>query len=111
MAKIIEFPTKEKRIEKVLREHLPYELPPDALEEIAAELRQVAERIENQRKSFNLIFPEAFSQGEMEFITRQVEEMIGELMSIIRGEEGEIFSLIIRYHLLLHETRRILDTE
>lgn len=110
MAKIIEFPTREKRIEKVLREHLPFELPSDAMEEIAGELRQVVERIE-QRKSFTLVFPHSFSQGEMEYITRQVEEMLGELMGIIRGEEGEIFSLIIRYHLLLHETQRILDTE
>jgi hypothetical protein len=37
--------------------------------------------------------------------------MLGELMGLIRDEEGEIFSLIIRYHLLLHETQRILDTE
>jgi hypothetical protein len=111
MAKIIEFPTREKRIERVLREHLPFELPPEEMEEIAAELRQVAERIEGQRKSFSLIFPQAYSPAEMEFITRQVEEMMGELMGIIRGEEGEIFSLIVRYHLLLHEARRILDTE
>jgi hypothetical protein len=46
----------------------------------------------------------------MAFITRQVEEIVGELMDIIKEDEGEIFSLIVRYHMLLHEARQ-LDAE
>jgi hypothetical protein len=110
MSKVIEFPTRDKRIEKLLREQLPFELPSEELDELATELRIAAERID-PRKSFNLLFPQTCSQREMEFITRQVEEIIGGLMNIIKDEEGEIFSLIVRYHLLLHEARQLLDSE
>jgi hypothetical protein len=111
MSKVIEFPTKEKRMEKLLREQLPIELPSDEVEKLATELRKAAERIDVRPKSFHLLFPQTCSQKEMEIITSQVEEIIGELMNIIKGEEGEIFNLIIRYHLLLHEARQLLDSE
>jgi hypothetical protein len=110
MSKVIEFPTKEKRMERLLREQLPLDLPSDVIEKLADELREAAEKIDERPKSFNLMFPHTYSQGDMEFVTRQVEEIVGELMSVIKGEEGEIFNLIIRYHLLLHEARRRLDS-
>ena len=111
MSKVIEFPTREKRMERFLRDQLSLELPSDAIDELAAELRQAAERIDERPKSFNLLFPQGYSQSDMEFVTRQVEEMVGELMNVIKSEEGEIFNLIIRYHLLVNEIRQKLDQE
>jgi hypothetical protein len=110
MSKVIEFPTKEKRIEKFLREQLPVELPAAEIADLALALRRAAERVD-ARKAFNLFFPATCTEGEMEYVTRQVEEMIRELMDVIKDEEREIFSLIVRYHLLLHETRQLLDSD
>lgn len=110
MGKVIEFPTREKRIAELLREQLPFELPSEEIEALAAELRQAAERID-VRKSFHLFFPHTCSPQEMEFITRQVEEMMAEMVAVIKAEEGEIFSLIVRYHLLLHGTRQLADPD
>lgn len=109
MSKVIEFPSREKRIEKLLREQLPFELPSNEIEKLATDLRKAAARIDDRPKSFNLLFPDVYSPQEMEFVTRQVEAIIGELMNIIKDEEGEIFNLIIRYHLLLHSARRMSD--
>ncbi|MBE0598932.1 MAG: hypothetical protein IH614_16885 [Desulfuromonadales bacterium] len=110
MGKIIEFPDREKRIAKLLREQLPFELPAEEIEELATALRQAAERVD-VRKSFNLFFPATCSPAEMESIARQVEGMMGEMLDVIKAEEGEIFSLIVRNHLLLHELRRLVDNE
>ncbi len=110
MSKVIEFPTREKKMEKLLREQLPFELPSEAIEDLAAELRRAAEKIDARPKSFNLLFPHTCSRNDMEFVTRQVEEIVAELMDVIKGEEGEIFNLIIRYHLLLHEARQRLES-
>lgn len=109
MSKVIEFPSREKRIEKLLREQLPFEIPSDEIEKLATDLRKAAARIDARPKSFTLLFPDVYSPQEMEFVTRQVEAIIGELMNIIKDEEGEIFNLIIRYHLLLHSARRMAD--
>lgn len=111
MSKVIEFPTREKRMEKLLREQLPVTLPAEAVEKLAAELREAADRIDLRPKSFNLFFPGTCPQDQMEFISRQVEKIVADLVGVIQNEEGEIFNLIIRYHLLLHETRKILGDE
>jgi hypothetical protein len=111
MSKVIEFPGREKRMAKFLREQLPFELPAETLAELAAELQKVVERIAARRQPFTLLLPSTCTEDEMEFITRQVEEMVAELMRTIKGEEEEIFNLVIRYHLLLHEMRQILDAE
>jgi hypothetical protein len=111
MSKVIEFPGREKRMAKLLREQLPFELPAEMIEELAAELQKVVERIAARRQPFALLFPSTCTQAEMEFITGQVEGMVAELMRTIKGEEEEIFNLVIRYHLLLHEMRQMLDDE
>lgn len=104
MSKVIEFPTREKRIEKLLREELPVDLPSDAIEKLAIDLKDAAERINLRPKSFTLALPEGiYTRKEMDFVTRQVEDIVGELVEVIQDEQREVFNLIIRYHLLLNE--------
>ncbi len=93
-------------MERLLREHLPAELSAEAIEELADELRRAARKIDERPKSFDLRFPDTCSERDVVFVTRQVERIVEEMMEVIKGEEGEIFNLIIRYHLLLHEARR-----